>query len=172
MKVKLLTIGDEILIGQTVDTNSAYIAQKLNGIGLEVEEIISIADRSEIIIQTLQKLVQETDIIITTGGLGPTRDDITKLALSQFLETELVMDEFVLKELEERFAKQGRELNKLNRSQALLPEKSVALRNILGTAPGIWTELQNTIIINLPGVPFEMKILLKTEVLPRLQQKL
>lgn len=171
MKVKLLTIGDEILIGQTVDTNSAYIAQKLNGIGLEVEEILSIADRSETIQQSLKKLVKETDVIITTGGLGPTNDDVTKRALCEFLDTELVMDELVLKELEERFAKQGRELNKLNRSQALLPENSVALRNILGTAPGIWTEFQNTIIINLPGVPFEMKNLMKMEVLPRLQQK-
>lgn len=171
MKVKLLTIGDEILIGQTVDTNSAYIAQKLNGIGLEVEEILSIADRSETIIQALQNSISETDVLITTGGLGPTNDDVTKMALCEFLGTELVMDEFVLKELEERFAKQGRELNKLNRNQALLPKKSVALRNVLGTAPGIWTEFQNTIIINLPGVPFEMKNLLKTEVLPRLQQK-
>src|SRR5690606_9689031 len=171
MKVKLLTIGDEILIGQTVDTNSAYIAQKLNGIGLEVEEIISIADRSETIIQALQNSISETDVLITTGGLGPTNDDVTKLAVCEFLDTELILDEFVLKELEERFAKQGRELNKLNRNQALLPKKSIALRNILGTAPGIWTEFQNTIIINLPGVPFEMKNLMKTEVLPRLQQK-
>ncbi|NLN32056.1 MAG: CinA family nicotinamide mononucleotide deamidase-related protein [Flavobacteriaceae bacterium] len=171
MKVKLLTIGDEILIGQTVDTNSAYIAQKLNGIGLEVEEIISIADRSETIIQALQNSISETDVLITTGGLGPTNDDVTKLALCEFLDTELILDEFVLKELEERFAKQGRELNKLNRNQTLLPKKSIALRNILGTAPGIWTEFQNTIIINLPGVPFEMKNLMKTEVLPRLQQK-
>lgn len=171
MKVKLLTIGDEILIGQTVDTNSAYIAQKLNEIGLEVEEIISIADRSETIIQALQNSISETDVLITTGGLGPTNDDVTKLALCEFLDTELILDEFVLKELEERFAKQGRELNKLNRNQALLPKKSIALRNILGTAPGIWTEFQNTIIINLPGVPFEMKNLMKTEVLPRLQQK-
>ncbi|MGB6082737.1 CinA family nicotinamide mononucleotide deamidase-related protein [Moheibacter sp.] len=171
MKVKLLTIGDEILIGQTVDTNSAYIAQKLNGIGLEVEEILSIADRSETIIQALQNSISETDVLITTGGLGPTNDDVTKLALCEFLDTELILDEFVLKELEERFAKQGRELNKLNRNQTLLPKKSIALRNILGTAPGIWTEFQNTIIINLPGVPFEMKNLMKTEVLPRLQQK-
>lgn len=171
MKVKLLTIGDEILIGQTVDTNSAYIAQKLNGIGLEVEEILSIADRSETIIKAFQNSIFETDVLITTGGLGPTNDDVTKLALCEFLGTELVMDEFVLKELEERFAKQGRELNKLNRNQALLPKKSVALRNVLGTAPGIWTEFQNTIIINLPGVPFEMKNLMKMEVLPRLQQK-
>ena len=171
MKVRLVTIGDEILIGQTVDTNSAYIAQKLNGIGLEVNEILSIADRSETIINALEKSISETDVLITTGGLGPTNDDVTKLALSRFLGKDLVLDEFVLKELEMRFAKQGRELNKLNRSQALLPENSIALRNILGTAPGIWTEFRDTVIINLPGVPFEMKNLMKTEVLPRLQQK-
>src|SRR5690606_23043200 len=171
MKVRLVTIGDEILIGQTVDTNSAYIAQKLNGIGLEVNEILSIADRSETIINALEKSISETDVLITTGGLGPTNDDVTKLALSRFLGKDLVLDEFVLNELETRFAKQDRELNKLNRSQALLPENSIALRNILGTAPGIWTEFRDTLIINLPGVPFEMKNLMKTEVLPRLQQK-
>lgn len=171
MKVRLVTIGDEILIGQIVDSNSAYIARKLNQIGLEVEEILSIHDDSKIIIETLNRILPDSDVIITTGGLGPTKDDVTKNALCEFLQSELVMDEGVLAQLEERFRKQNREMNVLNRNQALIPKSSVSLKNPLGTAPGIWTEFQNTIIINLQGVPFEMKNLINTEVVPRLQQK-
>lgn len=171
MKVRLVTIGDEILIGQIVDTNSAYIARKLNEIGIEVEEILSIHDDSEIIIETLNRILPDTDVIITTGGLGPTKDDVTKNALCEFLQSELVMDEGVLAQLEDRFKKLNREMNVLNRNQALIPKNSIPLKNPLGTAPGIWTEFQNTIIINLQGVPFEMKNLINSEVIPRLQQK-
>lgn len=171
MKVRLLTIGDEILIGQIVDSNSAYIARKLNEIGLEVEEILSIHDDSKIIIETLNRILPDSDIIITTGGLGPTKDDVTKNALCEFLGTELVMDEIILAQLEERFQKLNRTMNELNRAQALMPKGSIALKNPLGTAPGIWTEFKNSILINLQGVPFEMKNLINTEVIPRLQEK-
>lgn len=171
MKVRLITIGDEILIGQIVDTNSAYIAQHLNKIGLEVDEILSIKDDFQTIVETFERISKESDIIITTGGLGPTKDDKTKHALCEFLQTELVMDEAVLNFLEERYQKLNRPLNELNRNQALLPKGSIALPNPLGTAPGIWTEFDGKLIINLQGVPFEMKNLLKTEVIPRLQQK-
>ncbi|SMC59555.1 CinA family nicotinamide mononucleotide deamidase-related protein [Moheibacter sediminis] len=171
MKVRLVTIGDEILIGQIVDSNSAYIAKKLNEIGLEVEEILSIHDDSEIIIETLNRILPDSDVIITTGGLGPTKDDVTKNALCEFLQTELVMDEEILAQLEERYLKLNRTMNELNRAQALMPQGSIALKNALGTAPGIWTEFQDTILINLQGVPFEMKNLIKTEVVPRLQEK-
>jgi len=171
MKVRIITIGDEILIGQIVDSNSAYIAQKLNEIGLEVEEILSISDNHSSIIETFTRILPQTDVLITTGGLGPTKDDKTKLALCDFLQTELVSDEVVMNYLEERFQRLNRLINELNRNQALIPKGSVALHNPLGTAPGIWTEFQNSIIINLQGVPFEMKNMMKTEVLPRLQQK-
>lgn len=171
MKVRLITIGDEILIGQIVDTNSAYIAQHLNKIGLEVDEILSIKDDFQTIVETFERISKESDIIITTGGLGPTKDDKTKHALCEFLQTELVMDEAVLNFLEERYQKLNRPLNELNRNQALLPKGSLALPNPLGTAPGIWTEFDGKLIINLQGVPFEMKNLLKTEVIPRLQEK-
>lgn len=171
MKVRLVTIGDEILIGQIVDSNSAYIARKLNEIGIELEEILSIHDDSEIIIETLNRILPDTDVIITTGGLGPTKDDVTKTALCEFLQTELVMDEMVLAQLEDRFKKLNREMNALNRNQALIPKNSIPLKNPLGTAPGIWTEFHNTTIINLQGVPFEMKNLINSEVIPRLQQK-
>lgn len=171
MKVRLITIGDEILIGQIVDTNSAYIAQHLNKIGLEVDEILSIQDDFQTIVETFERISKESDIIITTGGLGPTKDDKTKHALCEFLQTELVMDEAVLNFLEERYQKLNRPLNELNRNQALVPKGSIALPNPLGTAPGIWTEFDGKLIINLQGVPFEMKNLLKTEVIPRLQEK-
>jgi nicotinamide-nucleotide amidase len=171
MKVRLITIGDEILIGQIVDTNSAYIAQKLNQIGLEVDEILSIKDDFQTIIETLERVQEDSDIIITTGGLGPTKDDKTKHALCEFLKTDLVMDKSVLNFLEERYQKLNRPLNDLNRNQALLPKGSMALHNPLGTAPGIWTEFKNTLIINLQGVPFEMKNMMNSEVIPRIQEK-
>lgn len=171
MKVRLITIGDEILIGQIVNTNSAYIAQYLNKIGLEVDEILSIKDDFQHIVETFERISKDSDIIITTGGLGPTKDDKTKHALCEFLKTELVMDEQVLNFLEERYQKLNRPLNELNRNQALVPKGSIALPNLLGTAPGIWTEFNGKLIINLQGVPFEMKNLMKTEVIPRIQEK-
>lgn len=171
MKIRIITIGNEILFGQIVDSNSAYIAQKLNQIGLEVDEIRSIPDDPESIKETLHRLQPESDVLILSGGLGPTKDDLTKKALCDFLKTDLVTDESVLNDLEERFKKNNRILNGLNRDQALMPRLSTALPNPLGTAPGIWTEYEKTIIINLPGVPFEMKNLVKTEVIPRLQKK-
>lgn len=171
MKVRVVTIGDEILFGQIVDSNSAFIAQKLNQIGLEIDEILSIHDRHDLIIETLSKLCPVSDVLILTGGLGPTKDDLTKKALSDFLKTELVLDQSVLKDLEERFKKGKLKMNGLNHDQALIPRVSEAIPNPLGTAPGIWTEHEGCVIINLPGVPFEMKNLIKTEIVPRLQKK-
>lgn len=168
---RLLTIGDEILIGQITDTNSAYIAQKFNEIGLSIEEIISIGDAEKIIIDALEKYSRTSDILITTGGLGPTKDDITKKALSRFLGKELIRDEEVLKELEIRFKNRGLSFNSLNQDQALVPEGSTVLKNPLGSAPGIWSEKNDCIIINLQGVPFEMKNLIKTEVIPLLRAR-
>lgn len=171
MKTRIVTIGDEILIGQVVDTNSAYIALKLNEIGIDIHEILSIQDDQLAIIDTLKKLTEDTELLILTGGLGPTNDDLTKHALCKFLGVDMIYDENVLKEIEERFQNHRLTVNNLNRDQALMPIGSQALPNPLGTAPGIWTEVRNSLIINLPGVPFEMKNLLKTEVIPRLQQR-
>lgn len=172
MKVHLITIGDEILIGQIIDTNSAYIAKKLNEIGLEVEEILSIPDDEDFIKQTLNYSLSKVDIVITTGGLGPTKDDVTKRAISEFLGSELVYDTGVLDYLEVRFReKLKRPMNQLNRDQALIPAVSKAIHNPLGTAPGILTETNGKLMFNLPGVPFEMKNLIKTEVIPILQNR-
>lgn len=171
MKVCIITIGDEILFGQIVDSNSAYIARMLNEIGLEPDEIISIHDEHNLIIDSLNRLTKIYDIIIMTGGLGPTKDDLTKKALAGFLACEMRIDQNILKSLEERLKRIKLNMNGLNHNQALIPEKSTAIPNPLGTAPGIWTEHENSVIINLPGVPFEMKNLIKTEVIPRLQHK-
>ncbi len=171
MKAHLITIGDEILIGQIIDSNSAYIAKKLNEIGLEVEEILSIPDDKDFIRNTLHYSLNKADVVITTGGLGPTKDDVTKNALCEFLETELVVDEMILAELEDRYQKLNRPMNDLNRAQALVPKGSIALKNPLGTAPGLLTETNGKLLFNLQGVPFEMKNLINTEVIPRLQQK-
>lgn len=175
MKIKatLLTIGDEILIGQIVDTNSAFIAQQLNKIGVQVEEIISVQDEMIHIIEAFQRGISKSNIIIVTGGLGPTKDDKTKAALCQFLNCELVREEKVIENIVQLFAARDytKELNNLNQEQALIPEKSTFIQNKYGTAPCLWTDFEDKIIINLPGVPFEMKGLVLDEIIPRLKTK-
>lgn len=172
-KATLLTIGDEILIGQIVDTNSAFIAQQLNQIGIEVEEILSVKDELYHIIEAFQRGIDKSDIIIVTGGLGPTKDDKTKNALCQFLDCGLVREEKVLENIVQLFASRGytKELNNLNQDQALIPEKSTFIQNRYGTAPCLWTSIEDKIIINLPGVPYEMKGLIRDEIIPRLKKE-
>lgn len=170
-KATLLTIGDEILIGQIVDTNSAFIAQQLNKKGIEVEEIISVQDELNHIIEAFQRGISTSDIVIVTGGLGPTKDDKTKMALCQFLECELIREEKVIENIIHLFDTRGykKELNNLNQDQALIPEKSTFIQNKYGTAPCLWTTIENKVLINLPGVPFEMKGLMRDEIIPRLK---
>ena len=175
MKIKatLLTIGDEILIGQIVDTNSAFIAKQLNTIGIEVEEIISVQDEMNHIIEAFERGVSKSEIVIVTGGLGPTKDDKTKTALCQFLGCELIREPQILENIVQLFHARGytKELNSLNQDQALIPEKSTFIQNKYGTAPCLWTSINNKIIINLPGVPFEMKGLMRDEIIPNLQNQ-
>ena len=175
MKIKatLLTIGDEILIGQIVDTNSAFIAKQLNTIGIEVEEIISVQDEMSHIIEAFERGISKSNIVIVTGGLGPTKDDKTKAALCQFLNCELVQEPQILENIVQLFHARGytKELNSLNQDQALIPEKSTFIQNKYGTAPCLWTSINNKIIINLPGVPFEMKGLMRDEIIPSLQNQ-
>jgi len=172
-RATLLTIGDEILIGQIVDTNSAFIAKQLNTIGIEVEEIISVKDELYHIIEAFQRGIEKSDIVIVTGGLGPTKDDKTKTALCQFLNCGLVREEKVIENIIQLFASRGytKELNNLNQDQALIPEKSTFIQNKYGTAPCLWTDFEDKIIINLPGVPFEMKGLMCDEIIPLLKGK-
>ena len=172
MKAEIITIGDEILIGQIVDTNSAFIAKELNNIGVSVYQITSVQDDKTHILKAFEAAETNVDIVIITGGLGPTKDDITKTTLAQFFEDTLVYDQAVLnniKYLWKHFVKQP--LLQVNIDQALVLSKATALMNKSGSAPGMWIEKNNTIFISLPGVPYEMKGLMNDEVLPRISNK-
>jgi len=172
MKAEIITIGDEILIGQIVDTNSAFIAKELNNIGVSVYQITSVQDNKAHILKAFEAAEAIVDIVIITGGLGPTKDDITKTTLAQYFEDTLVYDEAVLnniKYLWKHFVKQP--LLQVNIDQSLVLSKATALMNKSGSAPGMWLEKNNTIFISLPGVPYEMKGLMNDEVLPRISEK-
>ncbi len=171
MNAEIITIGDEILIGQIVDTNSAFISKELNKIGVSVYQITSIQDERQHILNAIKEASQRVDIVIITGGLGPTRDDITKKCLCDFFNDELIRNEEVLKHIEYLFEKYiDTPISDLNRDQALLPSKAVPLHNEYGTAAGMWFKEGNKVFISLPGVPFEMKGLMEREVIPRLMQ--
>jgi len=169
MQAEIITIGDEILIGQIVDTNSAFIARELNRIGISVCQISSVQDVKEHIIQALGEAESRADIIITTGGLGPTKDDITKLSLCEYLQDSLVPDPEVLRHIEALFRKYlSTPISDVNRQQALVPSKAEVLHNAYGTAPGLWMRKGEAVFISLPGVQFEMKALITDQVIPRL----
>jgi nicotinamide-nucleotide amidase len=168
MKAEIITIGDEILIGQIVDTNSAWMAEQLNLAGIEVYQITSVHDDRDHILQALSSAEKQVDVVLITGGLGPTKDDITKYALCDYFETKLVFHEPTFEVIRERFKNRGIDLNKLNRDQALVPESCTVIPNAEGTAPCMWFERNGTIFVSMPGVPFEMKGLMAREVLPRL----
>lgn len=172
MVAEIITIGDEILIGQIVDTNSAHIAKELNKIGVSVHQITSVEDDHEHILTTLKEAYTRADIILITGGLGPTKDDITKKVLCEFFEDSLIRNDEVLKHIETIFATYiSTPISNLNREQALMPSKATALYNQYGTAPGLWMKKDKKVFVAMPGVPFEMKALLAKEVLPRLKKE-
>jgi len=169
MKSEIITIGDEILIGQIVDTNSAWIAEQFNRNGIEIYQITSVHDDKEHILEALKKAEEKTDLVILTGGLGPTKDDITKKVLCEYFNTKLVFHEPTFEHIKQRFKNRNIDLNKLNRNQALVPESCTVIPNSAGTAPGMWFEKNDTIFVSVPGVPFEMKNLVENEILPRLE---
>jgi nicotinamide-nucleotide amidase len=172
MTAEIITIGDEILIGQIVDSNSAFIAKELNLIGISVYQITSVQDEKQHILTALKEASGRADIIILTGGLGPTKDDVTKYTFTEYFDDELVLNEKVLAHIEELFKKYKKTpISDLNREQALLPSKAKVLHNKYGTAPGMWMEKENKVFISLPGVPYEMKNLMEGEVIPKLQEK-
>ncbi|MDB5263135.1 MAG: damage-inducible protein CinA [Adhaeribacter sp.] len=171
MLADIITIGDEILYGQIVDTNSAWLGTELAKIGVKVRQITSISDNPDHIIETLTALKPLTDVILITGGLGPTKDDLTKHTLCRYFNTQLVMDEGSLEHVTSFFTSRGRELTELNRQQALLPANCKPVANILGTAPAMWFEEEGIIYISMPGVPFEMKRIMTDTVLPELQKR-
>ena len=169
MKATIVTIGDEILIGQIVDTNSGFIAKSLDKIGVEIHEMISISDDKNHILETFSKLQNQVDLVVITGGLGPTKDDITKHTFCEYFDDKLVRNEAVethVIDLIERAMK--RPASQMNKDQALVPSKCIVLHNQVGTAPGMWMKKENTVYISLPGVPYEMKYILENEIIPKI----
>jgi nicotinamide-nucleotide amidase len=172
MKAEIITIGDEILIGQIVDTNSQFISQELNKIGVSVYQITSIQDDHQHILNALKEAQDRVDIVIITGGLGPTKDDITKKTIAQFFhDTEFIEYPEVIEHIKKLFVKINYPFKEIQRYQAQLPSKATLLMNQYGTAPGMWFFENNTVFIFLPGVPYEMEVLMTTEVLPRIQKQ-
>lgn len=171
MLAAIITIGDEILIGETVDTNSAWIGQELNKIGIDVRQIKSVSDKEEELIQALDEAKLAADVILITGGLGPTNDDITKKTLAKYFDTKLVFRPEFFENVKRIFESRNLPILEKNKQQAELPENCIGLHNTRGTAPGMWFEQQTKIFISMPGVPFEMKMMMENEVLPRIKSK-
>ncbi len=172
MKAELVSIGDEILIGQIINTNSVFLAKELNKIGVEIAQITSISDQKEIIIKALDEARKRADIIVMTGGLGPTSDDVTKHALCEYFDDHLVKNDNVLEHIENIFRKYvTTPISDMNREQANLPSKATILHNQFGTAAGMWFINQAQVFISLPGVPYEMEAIVKNEVLPKIQEQ-
>ncbi len=172
MLAEIITIGDEILIGQIVDTNSAYISKELNKIGIQVYQITSVQDDREHILKALSNAKNNADLVLVTGGLGPTKDDITKQVFCEFFDDSLVENATVLDNIKQLFTSRlGRDPLPANLLQALVPSKAIVLPNLHGTAPGMWLEKYDTVFVSMPGVPYEMKHLIQDEVLKRVIKK-
>ena len=168
MKTEIITIGDEILIGQIVDTNSAWMGQQLNLNGIEVYQVTSVHDNHAHIIKALAEAEKNVDLVLITGGLGPTKDDITKDCLCEYFGTELVYYPEVFEYIQSLLTSRNVTINQLNRDQALMPASCTILQNSAGTASGMWFEQNGTIFVSMPGVPFEMEAIMTEEVFPRL----
>ncbi|MFK7750431.1 MAG: competence/damage-inducible protein A [Kordia sp.] len=173
MIAEIITIGDEILIGQIVDTNSVFISKALNEIGISVHQITSIQDEKTHILEALEAAKQKADVVLITGGLGPTKDDITKHTLCEYFDDKLVQNDSVLAHIEELFAKYitTSPISDMNRLQALVPSKAQVLNNDYGTAPGMWLQKEDTVFISMPGVPYEMRGLMTNQIIPKLQEE-
>jgi len=171
MQAEIISIGDELLIGQVINTNASWMAEHLNGAGIKVKQITTISDEREHILDSLKEAYQRVDVIIITGGLGPTKDDITKETLCEFFDTSLIFNESVLQNIVTIFGGRGLELNKLNKQQAYVPMDCSVLQNNHGTAPGMMFEKENKLFFSLPGVPYEMKPLLTNTVIPEIRKR-
>jgi nicotinamide-nucleotide amidase len=167
----IITIGDELLIGQTIDTNSAWIAQRLNALGIDMLRRVAVADEKKAIVGALDEALAVADIILLTGGLGPTADDITKPLLCEYFGGKLVINEKVLEHVKAIFTRRKRPFLDRNMAQAEVPDVATVLFNRMGTAPGMWFEKNGKVVIAMPGVPFEMEAIMQDEVLPRLKER-
>lgn len=169
MKATIVTIGDEILIGQIIDTNSGFIAKALDRIGVQTHELLSISDDKQHILETFASLQNKVDFVLITGGLGPTKDDITKHTFCEYFNDTLVINKEVETHVIELIeAVMNRPASQMNKDQALVPSKCQVLLNKVGTAPGMWMKKGNTVFISLPGVPYEMKLIVENEIIPKI----
>ena len=170
MLAEIITIGDEILIGQIVDTNSAWMAEQLNLIGIKVKQVSSVSDDADHIIEALQLAEKRADIILITGGLGPTKDDITKITMARYFNMGFRRDQETLEHVTDIFVRYNKPMIESNRKQADVPDGCTVIKNKNGTAPCMWFEERGKIFVSMPGVPFEMKYLMEEEILPRLKK--
>ena len=171
MTAELLTIGNEILIGQISNTNSVWMAQELNMIGVSIVHMSSVADDKQSVLKAFEDAGTRADIVLITGGLGPTKDDITKSTFCEYFETELVINEAVLKDVTGFFTKRNKEISEINKKQAEVPKGCLVIRNKNGTAPGMWMEKNGTIYVSMPGVPYEMKAMVINDVIPEIKKR-
>ncbi|KAA6300989.1 MAG: Nicotinamide-nucleotide amidohydrolase PncC [Candidatus Ordinivivax streblomastigis] len=171
MNVEIITIGDELLIGQVIDTNSAFMAVQLNKIGMDVRYKTTVGDNEQDILDAFDRAFSRASIVLVTGGIGPTKDDITKNTLCKYFDTHLVFDEKTLKTIEEVVNGWSKTLNKLTLEQAYVPEKAIVIQNQMGTAPLTWFEKDGKVLVSMPGVPYEMKWAMSNEIIPRLQER-
>ena len=172
VKVEIITIGDEILIGQIVDTNSAWMATELNTAGFELAQITSVHDDANHIIEALEMALKRADVVLFTGGIGPTNDDVTKQTLCSYFDTKLVFNDTVYQNIERLFANRPNyKMNELTKAQAMVPEKCTVIQNEVGTAPVTWFDKAGKVVVSMPGVPYEMKRAMSVEIIPRLQKQ-
>ncbi len=171
MKAVIISIGEELLTGQTVNTNAAWIAMQLNHAGIEVMETRVVTDNKDDILRTLRSVEHMAPLVLITGGLGPTRDDVTREVLCRYFDASLVPDQQVLDDITGFFALRGRKITEINRDQALVPDKAEVIRNPYGTAPGFWFKREGMSVIAMPGVPYEMKEMVNKHIVPALMQK-
>lgn len=172
MNAHIITIGDEIIIGQTLNTNAAFIGGELTKNQVRVTKTSVVGDNKEDIINEFKESLSRNDLLVVTGGLGPTHDDLTLQCIVDFFNTELIMNQDVLEDIKTLFQRRGRQLTKVNENQALVPKIGKVIRNGLGTAPGIWIEKDKKILVAMPGVPYEMKAMMENFVIPHLKKKL
>ncbi len=169
-KAEIICIGDELLIGQTINSNAAWMGQELNKIGIDVYQVSTISDDKNHIVNALNDALNRTKLVLITGGLGPTRDDITKYTLTEYFKSPLVRNEKVYNQVEKMLKKRSIQMNDLNRKQADVPENASIFINYAGTAPAMWFELNNKVVISMPGVPYEMKELMTKQILPSINR--
>ena len=171
MNIEIITIGDELLIGQVVDTNSAWMSKRLSEAGFDVIYITSIKDEYNSILKAIEEGFKRADVLLMTGGNGPTKDDITKNTLCDYFEDKLVLDNDVLDNIKALFKYKNLKLNELTRNQAYVPQTSTVIQNRVGTAPNLWFEKKGKVLVSMPGVPFEMRYAMEEEIIPRLSVK-